>query len=1274
MASQRKLELLISIVTKNRKEIDALLKQLTALNSASSAFKGPELDKFAQELGRAKNELSSIENQLKTSGSGAGKTALNVTAIATSFSAVTQAVTLASQAASRFYSDTIGANERLNQQILGSAASLAATQDIFNDGLRIDNAAEAIEQLRGPLAESLKDLEVQTRDLVGVTSGEVNSVYSILLQNVGQITNQSKETNDVLESSVGLTKSFVAATGQLGIPLDQIRQEINSILTAQISSDSQLAKSLGITNAQVRDWRAQNVLVDELNGRLSAFVSGNAAAAQSISGVSSNIRDIFEVVARNASEPLLAPIVGGLNNVFSFLDQNQSDIETFFSDIAQEVISVAEKISGNLEPTLDALLELLGTALPLAKDLFSLALTGIEAVSRAAGPLIEYLAGELNELFEVAQKVIDAIQFRQANDAAAALDVLAQSTRTLTTEAQGYIAKIEALNQKQQEQGQLSEKDAARLKQYQSLLTAVQGELDNQIEAVKGVSGAQGDAAEQQQALISGLKDLRNATSESTQGVDIQAKELRNLGTAYDQLAEKAAAARDAVASGVGDPARIEQAAQELAKLTSQQFDLGQIDEAEALSSLNTIIGNQKLSADVQIAAAAEVRKIQKTTSDEKLASIEAELKATQSAADAEGRITAESAIKINNLRQQQLQERLRANQEAIATESRLLEQDAGSQRNLNQLKDQQKTLQAELGALAVQGQRDIEKARLEEIDRAQLDIQELAARTRATIFQEEQALLQERSRNAELTEQQIQARIGQLRTESDKERIQQEIALQEQRVQVFEEGSRKRRQAEIELGELRLQLDQSVAAAQEADRAVTIAAIDAQIEDEQRLQELQQSRLQLRQQAEERVLSSLQEQRDLFESQLSLINERNGLAQSLAGAETADAQRALQIRQELSNNENLSKAQRKQLEQELTNLGFSRNTSEKKIAEQILERKKQEIQLEAQALQAQQAAERAQLQFQNQLRTLEAERESRIEQGRLRELECQRDLLELEAQKADARGDARGAEIARDSVDRTNEAIGQQQQAIAQAQRSERTVEQVNANALQQLSAKQARESFEFARNVAQESQQLATDLSSVNKRVGQQAQRFANQQDDIADGAKLDAQETLNSLRDVSLNTAIQDLAVAQRRTNASIDILTSTADTAEVLEGQLSIEQDLLTTTQERLQATKDLNDALGNPANQAQTQPIPSFDTGGPLPAGQTAMIHAGELLVPGAPTRSAAVNAIATGRTIQSVRSDGLYRGPGGYVLNRGDVQQLTTSPVGALLRNAQPSL
>lgn len=53
-----------------------------------------------------------------------------------------------------------------------------------------------------------------------------------------------------------------------------------------------------------------------------------------------------------------------------------------------------------------------------------------------------------------------------------------------------------------------------------------------------------------------------------------------------------------------------------------------------------------------------------------------------------------------------------------------------------------------------------------------------------------------------------------------------------------------------------------------------------------------------------------------------------------------------------------------------------------------------------------------------------------------------------------------------------------------------------------------------------------------------------------------------------------------------------------------------------------------------------------------------MIHAGELIVPGAPSRSAAVNAIATGQTIQAVQSDGLYRGPGGYVLNRGDVSQL----------------
>ncbi|NEZ61996.1 hypothetical protein D0962_04270 [Leptolyngbyaceae cyanobacterium CCMR0082] len=1279
--NQRKLQLILEIVVRQQKKIAELISQLQALNDAAkntSSIGGDtkQIDQLIARLKEAEEQLAQLPQQSKQFSDeltkGGRLSAQSVTAIATSFLAIQSAIQGAFSLATQFYQRTIGLSEQLNQQILRNAASIATSSKVVFNGVE-QSGVDAIEALKPKLKEVQREIEIATEQIAGVTDEQSRTTADALIGKIVELQGQTKEYANTIDSLPDLTSGLVAAlaANNLTDPT-QIYQEIGDLAEGQLGPDSSLARALTISKDDIDRAREQNELIDLLIEKTQTYKDASNLAANSISNVSSNFISLTERIARESTEDLLDPIATGLNQVFDLVSENEDRIISEIKIVLDALGGIAVQIGNIISP--------LGQLADEGESVIGLMLDGFQAIERVLtliGPVvraslgvavefIEYLANEVDELRTALSFLTGGLQ-----NVDEAIEAYGQATEVAANGTLELLRNLkDAGSQSEETQKLYKDQAQAQIESNNALIQSIRGTVPAN-EAQRRSLNAQvaelenwNEKLEESQAQLEGVGD----------GLEILAQDLPAVADSFEAVGERVDSALSNLAEGSGG--KLENVARSLKTVQegiSQLFDAGELSGEDAISRLNQAIAAPGLELSQKLSLATEVRKIQKTASDEKLASIDAELKVVQSAADAEGRITAESAIKISNLRQQQLQERLRATQEAISAESRLLEQDAGSQRTLNQLKNQQKTLQAELGAIAVQGQRDIEKARIEEIDRANLDIQALAARTRATIFQEEQALNQERSRNAELTEAQIQARVSRLRAEANKERLQQEIVLQQQRVEVFEEGSRKRREAEIKLGDLRTELAEAGAAVEEASRAAAVAVIDAQIEDEQRLQQLQQQRLEFRQQAEERIIESLQDQRDLFQSQLDLINERNSLAQSLAGAETADAERALQIRQELDNNENLSKAQRKQLEQELTNLGFSRNASERKIAEEILERKKQEIALQAQALQAQQSAERAQLQFQNQLRTLEANRETRREQARLRELEFQRTLLELEAEKADARGDARGAKIAREGVDRTDEAIGQQQQAIAQSQRSEQTVQQINANALQELSAKQARESFEFARNVAQESQQLATELGGINEKVGRRAQRFANQQDDIADGARLDAQETLNALRDASVSTAIEDLTIAQNRANTNIEILTSTNETAQVLEGQLEIEQDLLTVAQQRLEATTALNEALGNPpANQAQTQPIPSLDTGGPLPANQPALIHAGELLVPGAPSRSAAVHAISTGRSIQAVKSDGLYRGPGGYVLNRQDVQQLVQSPTGVPISPTQP--
>ena len=1361
MVAQRKLQLIIEIVTKQQKKIAELISQLESLNKAakdSGQIGGDtkQIDQLLGKIQKLESELASLSGQAKKFNSETAKggrpTAQAITAIATSFLAVQSALQGAFSLAQTFYSKTIGLSEQLNQQLLKNAANIAATSRVEIGGNLVEGV-EAIKALQPELRTALQELEKRTENIAGVTDQQTVTAFDAVIGKVGMLNGQTQQFSNTIEASTELAASLTAALSANNLSdTTQIYQEIGDLITGDITADSQLARALAIDRETIQRWQQQGVLVDQLINRLSGFEDAANLAANSISNVSSNFISLTERIARESTADLLDPIANGLLEIFNLVSENEGAIVAEIQVALEAISDIAEEIGKILSPLAD-----LGDE---AEYVLALLLDGFQAIGRLLeifGPQIQsVLAGAVDKvelLVDTVQALGTAFNFvfgglQNVDDALAAYG---NATEVAAAGSQKLIDSIENAGDKS---------ESAR-RQLRTLAEDQIAANEAQIESLRELSPVtekQRKAIRSQIEALEGWNDKLDESTDSLQDVGndlkVLARELPDVADTFEEVATRTDSALKNLADGSnGTLEKVSQNIKTLQEGINQLFDAGELSGEDAISRLNKAIEAPGLELGQKLALANEVRKIQKQVSDEKLASIETELSAVEAGLSEEEKGTADAIGRTSALRQQALEQRITQTREAIATEKELLAQDAGSQRTLNDLLNQEKqltaerealnrdssrqireaqvaerkaaidseislvqaqidqeeqataeqitrlnqlrqqslqeqitaqrslveeltssnasdaaitqakaqaqTLQAELKALAVQGQREIEQARIAEIDRAQDDIRDIALNARRTIFQEEQLLLAERAKNAEITEQQIQARIGQLRSDAERDRIAQEIQLQEQRVEVYEEGTRRRRQAEIALSELRIQLSEANAAAEEAARASAVAAIDTQIEDEQRLQGLQQERLRLREEAESRVIASLNQQKDLFESQLGLIRERNSLAQSLAGADTADAERALEIRQELNNNENLSAERRKQLEQELENLGFRRNAQESDIANEILQRKKEEIELRAQALAAEQAAARAQLQFQNQLRTLEAQRETQREQSRLRELQFQRTLLELEADKAEAAGNARGAEIAREGVSRTDEAISEQRQAIGQARNREAVVQQLNNDASQALAAQQARESFEFARGVAAEAQQLATELGDVNEGVRQRAQTFANQQDDISDAARIEAEQTLIGLRDARVQSAAKELSSAQALAQTNIELIGSAQE-------QLALETQLANEAERRLAAYQSLSEALGNSA-QAQTSEIPSLDTGGVLPAHRPALIHSGEILVPGAPTRSAAVNAIATGQPIHAVTSDGLYQGSGGYVLNRNEVQGLVNGPQGSPL-------
>lgn len=244
-----------------------------------------------------------------------------------------------------FFKATIGQEIALREQILKTQTALASTNDVLQGGRKIEDPYKAIVALTGAIEKRIDSIRKRSLDLAGVTSGEVVEVFGMVAQQVGAIGGSLKDAED-------LAIAFSGALGTFGIPLYQARQEIGSILRGDITTDSYLAKALGITNEDIKKAKQSTEgVVGFLNKRLATAVAGQAIAAKSFSGVTSNLRDLAELIGKDLGAPLVDPLVAGLNKVYNLLsgvkDQAMAAAKALGSGFAGAASIIGTQSIGN---------------------------------------------------------------------------------------------------------------------------------------------------------------------------------------------------------------------------------------------------------------------------------------------------------------------------------------------------------------------------------------------------------------------------------------------------------------------------------------------------------------------------------------------------------------------------------------------------------------------------------------------------------------------------------------------------------------------------------------------------------------------------------------------------------------------------------------------------------------------------------------------------------------------------------------------------------------
>jgi hypothetical protein len=150
---------------------------------------------------------------------------------------------------------------------------------------------------------------------------------------------------------IQLTTRLTQAANAMKVPMEQIRQEINSLLTGQITEDSQIAKRLGLDNAAIKQMQANGTLVAEIMRKAEGYALAAEAQSNTVRGKLVNTTEVVIATLSRAFDPVIQKSKGALDSIFSFFATHGDAITTFvqraFAGVELAVTAVSKWISEN---------------------------------------------------------------------------------------------------------------------------------------------------------------------------------------------------------------------------------------------------------------------------------------------------------------------------------------------------------------------------------------------------------------------------------------------------------------------------------------------------------------------------------------------------------------------------------------------------------------------------------------------------------------------------------------------------------------------------------------------------------------------------------------------------------------------------------------------------------------------------------------------------------------------------------------------------------------
>lgn len=227
-------------------------------------------------------------------------------------------------------------NSAMEQSQIGIAAVITSMAKLEDSQGNVLKGAEKYAAAQGLASDMMKEIQRLGLETTATTKDLVQGVQNVM----GSALNVGMKLEDIPKFAV----SAAQAMQTLGIPLEQMRTEVDAILTGQIDSgDDILAKRLNLNKEMIQTWQQQGKLVEELTKRLEPFNLAGKDVANTWKGLTSNLQEAIDIISGQAATGLSNTLKDSVRNLQSLFITSK-DGTTGISQDFENVAAVIERV------------------------------------------------------------------------------------------------------------------------------------------------------------------------------------------------------------------------------------------------------------------------------------------------------------------------------------------------------------------------------------------------------------------------------------------------------------------------------------------------------------------------------------------------------------------------------------------------------------------------------------------------------------------------------------------------------------------------------------------------------------------------------------------------------------------------------------------------------------------------------------------------------------------------------------------------------------------